>query len=126
GRRRRRTRGSGQGPEGCGVVRPRCAHGPGCARPRREAPVTGRAGAPPAQDAGAPPARDAAPVGLVLLDARPPAERATLLAGALRLRLGPGQETFVPPAADVVAAAQADPDRHLVVARPPGGDPVAL
>lgn len=88
--------------------------------------MTERAGAPPARDAGAPPAGDAAPVGLVLLDARPPAERATLLAGALRLRLGPGQEAFVPPAADVVAAAHADPDRHLVVARPPGGDPVAL
>lgn len=65
-------------------------------------------------------------VELVLLDAVPPDERGRLLAGALRLRLGPGQEEFVPPAADVVAAAHADPGRHLLLARPPGGDPVAL
>src|SRR5690606_41387783 len=98
GRTRRRTRGSGQGPEGCGVVRPRCAHGPGFARPRREAPVTERAGAPPARDVGAPPAGDAAPVGLVLLRAPPPAPRATPPGGALPRRPRLRQEALLTPA----------------------------
>jgi GNAT superfamily N-acetyltransferase len=70
--------------------------------------------------------RGAVDVELVLLDTVPPDERAVLLEEALALRLGPGQESFVPRAADVVEAARADPDRYLLVARPPGGAPVAL
>lgn len=65
-------------------------------------------------------------VELVVLDAVPAAERARLLEAALGLRLAPGQEAFVAPPARVVEAARSDPDRHLVVARPPGGGPVAL
>ena len=67
-----------------------------------------------------------ADIELVLLDAEPADERARLLEAALALRLRPGQEEFVSPPAGVVAAARADPDRHLLVARPPGGSPVAL
>jgi GNAT superfamily N-acetyltransferase len=63
---------------------------------------------------------------LVLLDAVDPEERDRLVPAALGLRLGPGQDAFVAPAADVVAAARADPDRHLVVAHAPGGDVVAV
>jgi GNAT superfamily N-acetyltransferase len=63
---------------------------------------------------------------LVLLDAVPSDERDVLLAAALALRLGPGQDAFVPPATDVVDAARADPDRHLLVARAASGDVVAL
>ncbi|KLN35403.1 hypothetical protein FB00_06425 [Cellulosimicrobium funkei] len=63
---------------------------------------------------------------LLLLDAVPADERDVLLAAALALRLGPGQDAFVPPATDVVDAARADPDRHLLVARGASGDVVAL
>ncbi|QJW36033.1 GNAT family N-acetyltransferase [Cellulosimicrobium protaetiae] len=63
---------------------------------------------------------------LVLIDTVPAADRDDLLAAARALRLGPGQDAFVPPAADVVDAALVDPDRHLLVARAAGGAVVAL
>ncbi|WP_426309362.1 GNAT family N-acetyltransferase [Cellulosimicrobium sp. E-16] len=88
--------------------------------------MTARPGARAVSDPPSSDPRAELPLELVLLDTVPAADRDDLLAAARALRLGPGQDAFVPPATDVVDAALADPDRHLLVARAAGGAVVAL